>query len=102
MSPALKCLVSVSSNLWLWSSPASWRSSGVSCGFYAGEYLTVLCTFPAFGLYFFAISHGTRPTKGFLLISGVFSNTPLSKHSLMTFLMVVYGRVRGSISSSSA
>ena len=39
--------------------------------------------------------------QGFLLISGVFSNTPLSKHSLMTFLMVVCGRVRGSISSTS-
>ena len=61
----------------------------------------VLRTCPALGLYFFAISHGTWPTKGFLLISGVFSNTPLSKHSLMTFLMVVCGRVRGSISTTS-
>ena len=34
------------------------------------------------------------------MISGVFSNAPLSKHSLMTFLMVVCGRVRGLISST--
>ena len=62
----------------------------------------VRCTFPALGMYFFAISHGTRPIRGFLLIPGVFSNAPLSKHSLMTFLMVVCGRVRGSISYSSS
>ena len=61
----------------------------------------VRCTLPVLGMYFFAISHGTRPTRGFLLISGVFSKAPLSKHSLMTYLMVVCGRVRGSISSSS-
>ena len=94
MLPSRNYLCSSLMTLWLCSSPASCSSSGVSFTFWAGEYLTVYIPFFDAGLCYLMTSLGTKSIRGLLLMKGVVSKVPSSRHCLITFLTVVCGRDR--------
>ena len=94
MLPALKYLCSSPSTLWLFSSPASYSSSGVSFTLWAGEYLTVCRPFFGAVMCCLMASWGTKSIIGLLSKKGVVSKVPFSRHFLITFRTVVCGRDR--------
>ena len=69
--------------------------------FCEGEYLTVFLSLLTYDLCIAMTSWGTYSIMGFWSMKGVVSNTPLSRQCLITFLMVVYGRLLGSTPSGS-